>query len=114
MSSQKIKSLCIGYDDKRHALMVYGYEGYIKDDWYAVPAFGHRYHEYGIADNSVLLCGPSEPINDGDLVIAEENGGLAVFVFSTDPSYVVDGEKRILHDKSLAQAKVMGSFNFYE
>ena len=114
MGSKKIENLCMGYDKEQRALMVYGYKGYIKDDWFAMPAFGRRYHEYGIADGSVLLCGPSESFCDGDLVIAEENGGSAVFVFSTDPDYTVDGEKRILHDKDLIQAKVMGSFNFYQ
>lgn len=114
MSSQNIKNLCMGYDEKQRALMVYGYTGYIKDDWFAMPAFGRRYHEYGIADGSVLLCGPSESFCDGDLVIAEENGGPAVFVFSTDPNYTEDGDKRILHDESQIQAKIMGSFNFYQ
>lgn len=114
MGSKDIKNLCMGYDEKQRALMVYGYTGYIKDDWFAMPAFGRRYHEYGIADGSVLLCGPSESFCDGDLVIAEENGGPAVFVFSTDHNYTEDGDKRILHDESRIQAKIMGSFNFYQ
>lgn len=49
MGSKDIKNLCMGYDEKQRALMVYGYTGYIKDDWFAMPAFGRRYHEYGIA-----------------------------------------------------------------
>lgn len=53
MGSKDIKNLCMGYDEKQRALMVYGYTGYIKDDWFAMPAFGRRYHEYGIADGSV-------------------------------------------------------------
>ena len=65
MGSKDIKNLCMGYDEKQRALMVYGYTGYIKDDWFAMPAFGRRYHEYGIADGSVLLCGPSESFCDG-------------------------------------------------
>lgn len=30
MSSKNIKNLCMGYDEKQRALMVYGYTGYIK------------------------------------------------------------------------------------
>ena len=98
----------------RNTLCISGYEGHIMENCFLMPAFGSRYYEYGVADNSILLCSPDAPLADMDLVIAEENGGSAVFVFSKDRSYSADGRKRILHDENRIQAKIIGSFNFYQ
>lgn len=101
-------------DLSRNTLCIGGYDGHIIENCFLMSAFGSRYHDYGIADNSLLLCSPDAPLADMDLVIAEENGGPAVFVFSKDRSYSSAGRKRILHDKSRIQAKILGAFNFYQ
>ena len=115
MSKINTKNIPIFHvDSYRHTLCIGGFEGPIIENCFLMSAFGSRYHDYGIADNSLLLCSPDAPLADMDLVIAEENGGPAVFVFSKDRSYSSDGRKRILHDKSRIQAKILGAFNFYQ
>ena len=52
-------------------------------------------------------------INDGDLIVVKENGAFALYLYLKDRKVKADGEKRILHNKSKAYAKVLGSFNFY-
>lgn len=101
-------------DMDRYDLCIGGYEKHILENCFLMPAFGCRYHEYGIADNSILLCSPDAPVVDMDLVIAEGDGGPAVFIFATNPNYSADGNKSVLYDKDLVKAKIMGSFNFYQ
>ena len=42
-----------------------------------------------------------------------ENGAFALYLYLKDRKVKADGEKRILHNKSKAYAKVLDSFNFY-
>ena len=51
-------------------------------------------------------------INDGDLIIVKEDGSFAIYLYLKDRKIKEDGDKRILHSKSKAYAKVIGSFNF--
>ena len=76
-------------------------------------ADGHRYHEYGISTGSVLFCQRGAAINDGDSIIVKEDGAFALYLYLKDRKVKADGEKRILHNKSKAYAKVIGSFNFF-
>ena len=62
---------------------------------------------------SVLFCQRAAEINDGDLIVVKENGAFALYLYLKDRKIKADGEKRILHNKSKAYAKVLGSFNFY-
>ena len=47
------------------------------------------------------------------LIVVKENGAFALYLYLKDRKVKADGEKRILHNKSKAYAKVLGSFNFY-
>ena len=42
-----------------------------------------------------------------------ERNPFALYLYLKDRKVKADGEKRILHNKSKAYAKVLGSFNFY-
>ena len=53
------------------------------------------------------------PKKGGDLIVVKENGTFALYLYLKDRKVKADGEKRILHNKSKAYAKVLGSFNFY-
>lgn len=76
---------------------------------YVVPV----HQEHGISTGSVLFCHRAAEINDGDLIVVKENGAFALYLYLKDRKVKADGEKRILHNKSKAYAKVLGSFNFY-
>jgi hypothetical protein len=51
---------------------------------------------------------------DGELIIVKEDGAFAIYLYLKDRKIKEDGDKRILHSKSKAYAKVIGSFNFFE
>ena len=44
----------------------------------------------------------------------KEDGSFAIYLYLKDRKIKEDGDKRILHSKSKAYAKVIGSFNFFE
>lgn len=96
------------------SIHIEGFHGLQAEKCFCVMAEGSRYHEYGIASGSILLCKRAEPINNGDLVVVNEAGILTVSLYLKDRKKNVDGEKRILHNKSMVYAKVLGSFNFYQ
>ena len=81
---------------------------------FTIVAYGHRYHEYGIADNSLLYCCKTKNVIDGDLVLAFEGETPTLYQYREDKAIAEDGEKRILHDRRRIHAKVLGSFNFYQ
>lgn len=96
------------------AIQIAGFEGTNADKCFCIMADGHRYHDHGISTGSVLLCEQYAPIRDGDLVVVEENGVFSLYLYLKNQEIQADGEKRILHNKSKAYAKVLGSFNFYQ
>lgn len=96
------------------SIQIDGFSGLNIDRCFCIKAEGHRYHEHGIATGSILLCQRAVPVSDGDLVIVEEDGAFALYRYLKDRKIKEDGEKRILHNKSRAYAKVLGSFNFYQ
>ena len=100
----------------RHPVLSNGYAS-IQIDGFSglIPkkADGHRYQEHGISTGSVLFCQRAAEINDGDLIVVKENGAFALYLYLKDRKVKADGEKRILHNKSKAYAKVLDSFNFY-
>ena len=100
--------------DEVDSIRIDGFKGLQAEKCFCVVAEGTRYHEYGIASGSVLLCKRAEPINNGDLVVVNEDGVLTVYLYLKDQKKKTDGEKRILHNKSMVYAKVLGSFNFYQ
>jgi len=95
-------------------LLIDGYSSINLDKCFTIVAHGHRYHEYGIADNSLLLCCKTKRVADGDLVIALDGDTPTLYQYRKDKTITKDGEKRILHDRRCIHAKVLGSFNFYQ
>ena len=95
-------------------LLIDGYSSVNMDACFTIVAYGHRYHEYGIADNSLLYCCETKDVVDGDLVVAFEGNKPTLYQYREDNTILEDGEKRILHDRRRIHAKVLGSFNFYQ
>ena len=95
------------------SIQIDGFSGLIPKKCFCIMADGHRYQEHGISTGSVLFCQRAAEINDGDLIVVKENGAFALYLYLKDRKVKADGKKRILHNKSKAYAKVLGSFNFY-
>lgn len=96
------------------SIQIDGFSGLTPKKCFCIMADGHRYHEYGISTGSLLLCQRGAAINDGELIIVKEDGAFAIYLYLKDRKIKEDGDKRILHSKSKAYAKVIGSFNFFE
>ena len=79
------------------SIQIDGFSGLTPKKCFCIMAEGYRYQE----------------INDGDLIVVKENGAFALYLYLKDRKVKADGKKRILHNKSKAYAKVLGSFNFY-
>ena len=95
------------------SIQIDGFSGLIPKKCFCIMAEGYRYQEHGISTGSVLFCQRAAEINDGDLIVVKENGAFALYLYLKDRKVKADGEKRILHNKSKAYAKVLGSLNFY-
>lgn len=102
--------LCSGYN----SIQIDGFVGLNMDQCFCIVANGHRYLDHGIITGSVLFCQRSAPIKDRDLVVVDEGNGFSVYLYLRDRQVSEVGSKRILHNKSKAYAKVLGSFNFYQ
>ena len=48
-------------------LLIAGFEDIDADSCFCIKAYGHRYHEYGIADESLMYCCKTNAVSDGDL-----------------------------------------------
>lgn len=96
------------------SIQIDGFSGLIPKKSFCIMAEGHRYQEHGISTGSILFCQRATEINDGDLIVVRENGTYALYLYLKDRKIKADGEKRILHNKSKAYAKVISSFNFFE
>lgn len=94
-------------------LMITGFQGIDVDACFCIKAYGHRYHEYGIADDSLLYCCKTSKVSDGDLVIVFEEDVPTLFQYRKSKKITQDGEKRIINDRKRIHAKVLGSFNFF-
>ena len=94
-------------------LLIRGFHDTDIDACFCIKAYGSRYHEYGIADNSLLYCSTNSPVSDGDLVLVFDEGVPTLYQYRKDKKITQDGNKRILHDRRRIHAKVLGSFNFY-
>lgn len=101
--------LCTGYN----SILIDGFVGVNMDKCFCIVANGQRYLDHGITTGSILFCQRSAPIKDRDLVVVEENNGFAVYLYLKNRQISEIESKRILHNKSKAYAKVLGSFNFY-
>lgn len=95
------------------SIQIDGFSGLNIKKCFCIMAEGHRYQEHGISTGSILFCQRAAQINDGDLIVVKENGSFALYLYLKDRKIKADGEKRILHNKTKAYAKVLGSFNFY-
>ena len=95
-------------------ILITGFTSAENEKCFCIMADGHRYHEYGISTGSFLLCQRGAAINDGDLIIVKEDGAFAIYLYLKGRKIKEDGDKRILHNKSKAYAKIIGSFNFFE
>lgn len=95
-------------------LFITGYPEIAAECCICFEANGQHYQTFGITDGSILYCARNVPVSDKDLVIVfEKRGQPALYLFYEDESVSVDGEMRILHDRSKIYAKVLGAFNFY-
>lgn len=95
------------------AIEITGFTGIDQKRCFCTFAEGSRYHEHGISTGSMLLCQRKAPISDGDLVLVDVDGVLTIYQYRKDRRVKEDGEKRILHNKSKAYAKILGSFNIF-
>ena len=95
-------------------ILITGFTNAKNEKCFCIMADGHRYHGYGISTGSLLLCQRGAAINDRDLIIVKEDGAFTIYLYLKDRKIKEDGDKRILHNKSKAYAKVIGSFNFFE
>ena len=95
-------------------LFITGYPDIAAEDCICFEANGQRYKAFGITDGSILYCARNTQVHDKDLVIVfEKRGQPALYRFYEDDAVSVDGDMRILHDRSKIYAKVLGAFNFY-
>ena len=94
-------------------LQIAGFSKLNPDKCFCTFAEGNHYHEQGIATGSLLLCQNGARISDGDLVLVDEGGVPTIFLYQKSRKKKPTGEQRILHDKSKAFAKILGSFNIY-
>lgn len=95
------------------ALMIEGYNSISSDECFCIVAKGHRYHKYGIADDSLLYCCKNAEVGDGDLVVAFDGDVPTIYLYREDSGTTSEHEERILRDRKQIHAKVLGSFNFY-
>ena len=95
------------------SIQIDGFSGLTPKKCFCIMAEGYRYQEHGIYTGSLMICQRASEINDGDLIVVKENGAFAHYLYLKDRKVKADGKKRILHNKSKASAKVLGSFNFY-
>ena len=95
------------------ALQIEGLQPIDQRKCFCVYAEGSRYLEYGISTGSLLVCLHDVEIQDGDLVLVDEGGVPTIFLYQKSRKKKPTDEQRILHDKSRAFAKILGSFNIY-
>ena len=95
------------------AIEITGFSDLDRERCFCTFAEGSRYHEHGISTGSVLFCQRKAPIVDGDLFLVDVDGVLTIYQYRKDRKIKADGEKRILHNKSKAYAKILGSFNIF-
>lgn len=94
------------------SMVIHGY-GLDPENCFLMQAFGHRYHDYGIADGSYLLCSLTKPPRSGDLVIVMAEDTPTVYLYRPRSKEDTDGEKRILKTKTNVYATILCSLNFY-
>ena len=94
------------------SMLIHGYD-LDPENSFLMQAFGHRYHDYGIADGSYLLCSPTKIPKSGDLVIVMVEGTPTVYLYRPRSKEDMDGEKRILKTKNDVYATILCSLNFY-
>ena len=99
--------------NQKGALMIEGYNGISSDECFCIVAKGHRYHKYGIADDSLLYWCKNAEVGDGDLVVAFDGDVPTIYQYREDSGTTSEHEERILRDRKQIHAKVLGSFNFY-
>lgn len=95
------------------AIEITGFSGLNREACFCTFAEGSRYLEHGISTGSMLFCQRKAPIDDGDLVLVDVDGVLTIYQYRKNRKIKADGEKRILHNKSKAYAKILGSFNVF-
>lgn len=94
-------------------ILIRGFNGIINNRMICLKALGHRYHEYGIADYSILLCSSDIEPKHGDLVVSFDGLQPVIYVFRPDATEDYDGEKRVLRDPAKIDAVIVSSFNYY-
>ena len=87
--------------------------GPISEECFAVIANGHRFHSFGIANNSLLLCDPAADIQPDDLVVVMKDGITEVKLYRPTQPIPEGSDMPVLKSKKAIHAKIIGSFNFY-
>lgn len=87
--------------------------GPISEECFAVIASGHRFHAYGIANNSMLLCDPAAEVRPDDLVVVMNDGKPEVKLYRPTQPIPEGSDMPVLKSKKAVHAKIIGSFNFY-
>ena len=95
------------------ALVIHGFEGTLDNGCLSIVAYGDHFLEYGIADNSLLVCSMTVEPQEGDIVIHFDGARPVAYLFQPDSDAECDEENRLLHDAGQVDAVVLGSFNFY-
>jgi len=102
----------IGYQYS-DSILIEGFDGMVDENMFCIEAIGHRYHDYGIADHSLLLCSTAVVPEPEDLVICFEDDLATVYIFRPDATDAFDGEKRLLREPEKVDAVIISSFNYY-
>ncbi len=95
------------------SLLIEGFSPALFKDSFCLFAAGSRYHDYGIADHSLLLCDAALEPKDGDLVIGFRGEQPLIYLYRPRSAEVADGAKRIMNDPDKVDAVVLSSFNFF-
>lgn len=87
--------------------------GPISEKSFGIIASGHRFHAYGIANNSMLICDPVAEVHPDDLVIVMNDGNPEVKLYRPTQPIPEGSDMPVLKSKKAVHAKIIGSFNFY-
>lgn len=95
------------------SMLIEGYPEGVFRESFGLIAKGPHFHEYGIADNSLLLCSPALEPKDGDVVVLFGEEQPVLYIFRPGAPEGMDGDKRVIGDPGRVDAVVLSSLNFY-
>lgn len=95
------------------SILIEGFPKAFFHNSFGIFAAGSRYHDYGIADRSLLLCDAAIKPEPGDVVLVFDGRQPLIHLYRPGAAEAADGEKRIVSDPAKIDAVVVSSFNFY-